>query len=223
MCRLCRLHVVPTAAVPFDAHVHRYNLTTTRRLAASTSSMLSAAVEGKEGANREGDDDHDDDDSSIIIAMVEGDFQQALLASYQTFAAQETARCVVNVSVRCMEGHAGRMCAPSSTVSTLYGFGSTANEAGAVLALPTVVSPDQQPPTNHKGAAALGGLGPVGQAPSSSFSFGQTPPPPLYHQSFSYLPAPVRRRGSLLEQRGQQVCHCFECVPRLPGTTSTDQ
>lgn len=210
---------MPTVAVPFDAHVHHYNLITTRRLAARTPSMLFAAEEGKEGANRDGGDD---DDSSSIIAMVEGDFQEALFASYQTFAAQETARCVANVSVRCMERHAGRMCAPSSTVSTLYGFGSTANEAGAVLALPTVVSPGQQPPTNHKGAAALGGQGPVGQAPSS-FSFGQTPSPPLYHQSFVCLPAPVRRWGSLLEQRGQQVCHCFECVPRLPGTTSADQ
>lgn len=69
-----------------------------------------------------------------------------------------------------------------------------------------LISPGEQPPPKYKEAAKQGGLAPVGQASSSFFSSGQMPPPPNYHQSFSSLPTPPRRRGSLLEE-GAQLRH----------------
>lgn len=52
-----------------------------------------AAATAQVGEEEEGDGGDDDDDS--IIALVEADFQDALLQSYETFAAQQIVRCVI--------------------------------------------------------------------------------------------------------------------------------
>ncbi len=87
---------------------------------------------------------------------------------------------------------------------------STGHE-GALL--PTIVSPDQgqqqQRQSPHTQTSSTLPL-PDGQA-SAFFGYDQTPPPPSYHQSFSSLATPPRRRSSFMDDKpGQRVSAYLE-------------